>query len=242
MKYSIIIPIYNEENNIQQTIQKISTVLNKSKIIYEVIFVDDDSKDNSLKVFNRYRTKKTKFLVRKDKPRDLSKSVVYGFNRAKYDNFIVMDGDLQHSSIDLIKLLSCFKTNSHDIVMGSRNMVNHKKVNLNPLRFHISNLLNTITNFLFDLKLKDPMSGFFIIKKKIYLKSKKKLFLIGYKILLDIIVSHSTKLKIKEVYIDFKSRDKGFSKMRLKIFLQLIYFLIIKYLKLKLASKVKVNL
>ena len=86
-----------------------------------------------------------------------------------------------------------------------------------------------VTNRLFELDLKDPMSGFFIIKKKIFLNSKRKLFLRGYKILLDIILSSRKQLKIKEVFINFKSRDKGFSKMRLKILLQLIIFMIVKF-------------
>ena len=231
MKYSIIIPIYNEEKNIALTIKKISEVLNRYKIFYEIIFVDDDSRDNSFKIFNKHKTNKTKFLIRKKKPRDLSKSVAYGFSKAKYESLVVMDGDLQHSPNDLIKLIDQFNTKKYDIVMGSRNMINHKKVNLNPLRFYISNLLNLCTNYLFKLKIKDPMSGFFIIKKNIFLKSKKNLFLVGYKILLDVIISLPTIPKIKEVYINFKSRDKGFSKMRLKILLQLILFLIIKYFK-----------
>ena len=81
------------------------------------------------------------------------------------------------------------------------------------------------------------MSGFFIIKKKVFLQSKKKLLLMGYKILIDIILSTPKKLKIEEIIINFKMRNQGFSKMRFKILLQLILFLIIKYLKYEKIKK-----
>ena len=75
------------------------------------------------------------------------------------------------------------------------------------------------------------MSGFFLVKKEVYIKVKKKLILLGYKILIDIILSAKKNILIKEVKINFSVRDKGFSKMRLKILLQLIIFIFIKYFK-----------
>ena len=75
------------------------------------------------------------------------------------------------------------------------------------------------------------MSGFFLVKKEVYNKVKKKLILLGYKILIDIILSGRKEILIKEVKISFNVRDKGFSKMRLKILLQLFIFILIKYFK-----------
>ena len=84
---------------------------------------------------------------------------------------------------------------------------------------------------LFNKKILDPMSGFFILKKRVYKNTKKDLVLLGYKILIDILLSYNRKIVIKEVVIDFRVRDKGFSKMRLKILLQLILLIIFKYFK-----------
>ena len=75
------------------------------------------------------------------------------------------------------------------------------------------------------------MSGFFIVKKEIYKSVKNKLLLLGYKILIDIILSNNKKIIIKEVKINFNVRDKGFSKMRLKVLFQLFIFMIIKFFK-----------
>ena len=84
---------------------------------------------------------------------------------------------------------------------------------------------------MFNRKILDPMSGFFILKKRVYTNTKKDLVLLGYKILMDILLSSNRKIIIKEVVIGFRVRDKGFSKMRLKILLQLILLIILKYFK-----------
>ena len=229
MKYSIVIPVYKEEKNISKLINILNYTLKNARKKYEIIFIDDDSNDNSKKIFNKYKSKNNRFYIRKKKPRDLSKSVIYGFEKAKFNNLVVMDGDLQHRPKDLLKLMRIYEKKNDDIVFGSRKLINHKEANLNPLRFYASKLLNFFTNFIFRLKFKDPMSGFFIIKKKVYIKCNNKLFLVGYKILLDIIISSSKNIKIEEVFISFKSREKGFSKMRFKILLQLFSFLLFKF-------------
>ena len=230
MNYSIIVPIYKEEKNISKLIHKIKKEL-KGKIVYELIFVDDDSRDQSKNIFNKYSDKNFKFYIRKNKPRDLSKSVVYGFEKSKYNNLIVMDGDLQHNPRDILKFIKVFEKTNCDIVIGCRKLANYKKANLNPVRFIFSKSLNYVFNFIFNHKISDPMSGFFLIKKEVYNKVKTKLILLGYKILIDIILSTRKNILIKEVKINFSIRDKGFSKMRLKILLQLLVFIFIKYFK-----------
>lgn len=231
MNYSIIVPIYKEEKNIAKMISKVKSELNKKRINYELIFIDDNSLDNSKKIFKKNKNKNTRFFIRKDKPRDLSKSVVFGFKKSKYKNLIVMDGDLQHNPKDLIKLISKFKKTNCDIVIGSRKLIDYKKANLNPLRFIFSKMLNYIFNLIFERKMIDPMSGFFLIKKSVFKNAEKNLTLLGYKILIDIVLSSNKDLNIKEVIINFRIRDKGFSKMRLKILLQLILFIAIKFFK-----------
>ena len=230
MGYSIIIPIYKEEKNIAKMIRKVKYELN-NKVKYELVFIDDDSADNSEKIFNKNKNKNTKLYIRKKKPRDLSKSVAFGFEKSKYHNLIVMDGDLQHNPRDIIKLIKKYEKGNCDIVIGSRELKNAKDSNLNPIRFLFSKYLNQIFNFIFNRKILDPMSGFFILKKRVYTNTKKDLVLLGYKILIDILLSSNRKIIIKEVVIGFRVRDKGFSKMRLKILMQLILLIILKYFK-----------
>ena len=165
MGYSIIIPIYKEEKNIAKMIRKVKYELN-NKVKYELVFIDDDSADNSEKIFNKNKNKNTKLYIRKKKPRDLSKSVAFGFEKSKYHNLIVMDGDLQHNPRDIIKLIKKYEKSNCDIVIGSRELKNAKDSNLNPIRFLFSKYLNQIFNFIFNRKILDPMSGFFILKRE----------------------------------------------------------------------------
>ena len=109
--------ITNRQSNFlrhQNLVFSLTKVLKDKKNKYEIIFVDDDSKDGSADLFKKIKNKKIRFLIRKEKPRDLSKSVVYGFARSKYENLIVMDGDLQHHPSDLCKLMTKFQKNDCD--------------------------------------------------------------------------------------------------------------------------------
>ena len=96
-----------------------------------------------------------------------------------------------------------------------------KNKGLKFYRLIISIILIVIVNFLLGFRTSDPMSGFFIFKKKVYLKNKKFLLNNGYKILLDLIYSSKEKIKISDVDINFRSRSEGSSKINFKI----IYFL-----------------
>ena len=78
-------------------------------------------------------------------------------------------------------------------------------------------------------KTSDPMSGFFIFKKKIYKKDKKRLFNKGYKVLMDLLYLNDEKKRIFDVKINFDTRKKGKSKMNLKILLLLLYMILFKF-------------
>ncbi len=112
------------------------------------------------------------YISRKVKPGDLSKSCILGFNKSKYNNVLVMDGDLQHEPRDINNLYSFFLKKNCDIVVGSRNLFKKKNKGLKFYRLIISIILIVIVNFLLGFRTSDPMSGFFIFKKKVYLKNK----------------------------------------------------------------------
>ena len=77
MKFSIVIPTYKEKKNLPKLIISLTKALKNQKINYEIIFIDDESNDGSYEVYNKNKTSKTRFIIRKEKPRDLSKSVVF---------------------------------------------------------------------------------------------------------------------------------------------------------------------
>ena len=230
MKFSIIIPIFNEKNNILPLSSKIFSNLKKYK--YEVIFVDDSSNDGSEKILSKLNKKYKNFKVifRKNKPRDLAKSCCEGFVKSKFNNLIVMDGDLQHNPNYIPKMLYVYKKNNCDIVVGARDLIYKRVKSLSFFRQSASFIIIKFFEIFFGKKTIDPMSGFFLFKKKIYIKNKKKLFLKGFKILADLIYSEKN-LIIKDVIIKFDYRKKGKSKLNFYILFILFQFFLFKIIK-----------
>ena len=95
---------------------------------------------------------------------------------------------------------------------------------LSLIRVFFSKLLIFVLKFISGKNYIDPMSGFFIFKKKIYFKNKKKFYGKGYKILADFIYNIPD-IKVSEIIIKFRGRKKGNSKMSLKIVVLLLIFI-----------------
>ena len=226
MLVSIVIPTYNEKKNIEFLIKKISKVL--KKFIFEIIVVDDNSKDGTINILRKIKSKNKKFnyFIRKKVDRDLSKSVIFGISKTRYKNIVIMDGDLQHNPKYLPKIFQIFLKQDLDFLVCCRSF--EKRYGLSLIRYYSSKLLITLINFLLGKKVSDPMSGFFIFKKKIFIKNQFKLFRRGYKILLDLLYSDTSIKKIYDVEIKFATRKKGKSKMSTKILFLLINMILFK--------------
>ena len=229
---SIVIPILNEEKNLIKLIKEIKKVKEEININkFELILVDDNSTDNSHEVLKNLQHKNSflRYFIRR-KNRDLSQSCFVGFNKSLYENIIVMDGDLQHPPRYIKKLLKLYFYNKADIVIGSRNLLKKRGPGLSFFRYLSSIFIIKTINFFLDNKTSDPLSGFFVFKRKLYVKNKKKLFGRGYKILADLIYSTQQSLKILDCEIYFDSRKSGKSKMNLLVLLQLLIFILKNFL------------
>ena len=228
IKISIVIPVYKEFNNIEKLSLKIQKYLKNN--IYEVIFVDDFSNDGSKELLKKINKKYKNFnYIIRQKNRDLSQSCFEGIEKAKYDYIQIMDGDLQHNPKYIKNLIETLKINNSDLVIGGRNLINGNNPGLGFVR-RISSILIIFTFYLFGKKTIDPMSGFFLFKKRIYLQNKKYLFGKGYKILADILFNSRSKIKINDYIIVFDRRFKDKSKMNFKTLFNLmkLYFFILK--------------
>ena len=147
-----------------------------------------------------------------------------------------MDGDLQHNPKYIEVMVDFFSSDKYDFIIGARNLLNKRVKSLNILRQFSSIFLIKILHILLGNTSIDPMSGFFLFKKKIYKENKNKLFLSGFKILADLIYSRSN-YKIKDIEIKFDYRIKGKSKLNIKILLILIKFIFIRYLQRMIIIK-----
>ncbi len=226
MKFSIVIPVFNESKNLPILIKQIFKNL-RSKT-FELIIVDDNSTDGTKYIMKKFKKRNMKYYIRK-KNRDLTKSCILGFRKSKYDNILVMDGDLQHRPVDILKLLKVYEKKKADFVIGTRKLFEKKEHNLGLIRLSASRILILIVNIFLGRKTSDPMSGFFFFKKKIFINNRNKLFNKGYKILMDLIYIDNKKRLIIDVDINFDTRKKGVSKMNFKVLLYLINMIFYKF-------------
>jgi dolichol-phosphate mannosyltransferase len=227
---SIIIPILNEEKNIKKLNALI--YLNLKSIKFEIIFVDDNSSDNSKNILKKIckQFKYTSYIIRKNKIKDLSQSCFAGIIKSKYKNILIMDGDLQHHPKYIIKMLKIFYKKKLDIIIGARNF-NKKNNEISIIRNTASIILKKVISIFLGSKTSDPMSGFFIFKKEIYYKNKIRLFGKGYKILCDFLYSSKKNLILEDYFIHLNSRKEGYSKMNFNVLWNIILFTIFKFYK-----------
>lgn len=215
---SIIIPTLNESLNLEILVSKINQYLKNN--IYEIIIIDDNSADGTKEVLLKLKKKKRnlRFYIRRKKP-DLSQSCILGFKKSKFDNIIVMDGDLQHDPKYLPRMINMFFLRNNDFLIATRNF---KKQLIDQPRFILSFILVKIINILLGYRTSDPMSGFFIFKKSIYLRNKSRIYGFGFKILLDLLYAKRDLLLIKNFPFKFNNRKYHKSKMNIKILYVLV--------------------
>ena len=120
MKISIVIPIYNEEENIPKLYEELKDVLERLPQDYEIIFVDDGSTDKSYEILKELASKDGKVKVIRFRRNYGQTAAMYaGFQHAEGDVVITMDGDLQNDPRDIPKLLEKIEE-GYDIVSGWR--------------------------------------------------------------------------------------------------------------------------
>ena len=141
-----------------------------------------------------------------------------------------MDGDLQHNPKYLPKIIRVFFEKKIDLLVCVRNF--KKRSGLSIIRYFASLSLIFFINIFLGRRVSDPMSGFFIFKKKIYISNKKNIYGKGFKLLFDLIYFSKRSLKIKEYMIIFSKRKNNKSKMNLKvichIFVAIFYNMLMK--------------
>ena len=222
-KFSIILPVLNEEKNIEKLIFLISKYL--KGYIFEIIFIDDNSSDKTREVIQKYISKKIKYILRKSN-HDLTLSCFLGIQKSKYKNIIIMDSDLQHDPKYLPKIVNLYFLKKLDFVVAVRNF--NEDQELGAIRRFSSIFLSYIFNYFLGYRVSDPMSGFFMFKKSIYYKYRHHLFGKGWKILADLIYNKE-KFLIKELRIKFLRRSENKSKMNLKVLINVIRLFLFKY-------------
>ncbi|MGB3861714.1 MAG: glycosyltransferase family 2 protein [Candidatus Aminicenantaceae bacterium] len=160
LQISIVVPFYNEEDNIEELYDQLTRVLKGLGVSYELIFIDDGSTDRShdilIKVFESDKTVK---VIRLRKNFGQTAALQAGFDHAKGEVIITMDGDLQHDPEDIPKLLAPLEQ-GFDIVSGWRK---ERKDNFLLRRFP-SWVANRIMRLLSGVKIHDFGTTFKVYK------------------------------------------------------------------------------
>jgi dolichol-phosphate mannosyltransferase len=125
----------------------------------------------------------------------------------------VIDGDLQHDETVLTAMLDALKTGDDDIIIGSRYTFGGEVGEWDPARLHMSRFATAVSRLIVGADLKDPMSGFFMIRRDAFTAAVRSLSVIGFKILLDLFASSPRPLRFKELPYRFRTRRGGKSKL-----------------------------
>ncbi|MFH1182161.1 MAG: polyprenol monophosphomannose synthase [Candidatus Woesearchaeota archaeon] len=207
---SLIVPTYNERENIKLLIPQIFASCKKIGAKIEVVIVDDNSPDGTAKAARTFGKKYNVRVIVRNKKIDLASAVKTGFSEAKGDILGVMDADMSHPPEVLPLLIRPILENKADLTIGSR----HAKgggVEVWPLSRKLMSKAATLLAYPLT-GIKDPMSGLFFTRRRVI--EGVKLETRGYKILLEIIVKGRYSKAI-EVPYTFRNRTVGKSKIGL---------------------------
>lgn len=178
---SVILPTYNEKDNIIHLIDSIIKVFNEiSNTTYEIIIVDDSSPDGTSEEVNKYGNRDGIIkLITRSKERGLASAIKVGINNSKGDYIIIMDTDLSHPPRFIKKLVDVIKESDADAVIASR-YIKGGKMYSKKYKYILSKLMNLIIGIILNLKIKDLTGGFFIIKKSLLENISLEKVFIGY--------------------------------------------------------------
>ena len=216
---SIIIPTYNESQNILNILKSIGDIIPKNTIT-QAIVVDDNSPDGTGKIVEDYLKNVKKIagytidIIHRTTKNGLSSAIVSGIQRATGDTIVIMDSDLSHPPQIIPKMIETLKKYQCDMVIASRYITGGKINGWNKKRKLLSKVATIIAKKGLGVKTNDPMSGFFAFRKGIL--KELNFDAIGYKILLEILVKKRG-LVVKEIPYTFQNRTLGTSKLDISI-------------------------
>ena len=220
---SIIIPTFNEAENLPLLIPRIASVLSGTGWLWEAIVVDDNSADGTRESLETLaaRFPQLRHIIRKT-DRGLSSAVLAGSQMARNDFIVVMDADLSHPAEAIPSLIEPLLRRGAgspgdraDFAIGSRYVDGGKMEEWSWLRSLNSRGATLLAKPLVG-SIHDPMAGFFAFRRE-SLRHADPLNPIGYKIGLELLAKmHIAPDRVAEVPITFRSRLHGQSKLTLK--------------------------
>jgi len=231
----VIIPTYNEKENIESIIRKVFSL----SMEFHVLIVEDNSPDGTAKIVHRLMEEfKDKLFIEERKGKlGLGTAYIHGFKWAlerQYNYVFEMDADFSHNPEDLIRLYKASSEDKADVVVGSRYVTGVNVVNWPMGRVMMSYYASKYVRMITRMKIKDTTAGFMCYTRKVLERMQlDKIRFTGYAFQIEMKYT-AVKLgfTVKEVPIIFTDRTLGESKMSGGIFKEAIFGVI----KLRLSS------
>jgi dolichol-phosphate mannosyltransferase len=217
MKITIVSPTYNEAENVSRLAEEVDAAL--SGVDYELLIADDDSPDRTWAVAQELATANPHIRVlRRTADRGLSSAVIAGILSSSAEYVAVIDADLQHNPAILPRMIAALDAGA-EVVVGSRYVEGGGTGTWNAVRRFQSWVATKLAESFLGVGLKDPMSGYFILRRSDFNRIEKQLDSGGFKILLEIIARLAPS-RLEEVPYTFRTRVAGQSKLSSKVVLQ----------------------
>lgn len=208
---SIIIPILNERENLPELYEKLTETLTGLNLAYEIIFIDDGSTDGSAELCrSMVQSDACVTLVELRRRFGKATALQVGFQTAKGDIIITMDGDLQDDPAEISRFLEALESGV-DLVSG------WKKMRHDPLTKTLpSKLFNQVTSIMTGIKLQDFNCGFKAYRREVV----ESLDLYGELHRYIPVLAHANGFRIGEIAVNHRPRNYGQSKYSFERFLR----------------------
>ena len=225
---SVVIPTFNEVNNIEKAIAEISAAL--ERVNWEIIVVDDDSPDGTAERAKQISRRDPRVrCLRRVRRRGLAGACIEGMLSSSAPYLAVMDADLQHDASLLPSMLASLRSGEVDLAIGSRHVAGGSAdEGFSTRRAVISRWSTWVARAALRTNVQDLMSGYFAIRRDRFDTIAPRLATSGFKILADIIATSEMPLRSVELGYTFRLRTADESKLGPQVALDFVALLVAK--------------
>ena len=162
MQLSVVIPVFNEANNIETILKRVKA----TKLASEIVVVDDGSQDGTRDILKKLNGKNRVRVILHEKNQGKGAAVCTGIQAATGDVILIQDADLEYSPVDYPALLQPILDGIADVVYGSRFLGGPRRA---TMFWHMiaNQLLTFMTNILYDTILSDMETGYKVFRRKV---------------------------------------------------------------------------
>jgi glycosyltransferase involved in cell wall biosynthesis len=201
MKLSVIIPVFNEVENIEEILKRVKA----TKKADEIVVVDDGSQDGTRDILKKLDGKENVRVILHEKNQGKGAAVRTGMDAAQGEILLIQDADLEYDPRDYATLLQPLDEGIADVVYGSRFLGGPRRV---AMYWHMvaNKLLTFMTNILYNTILSDMETGYKVFRRKVVegMKLRSKRFDFEPEFTAKVLKRH---YRIYEVPISFNPRD-----------------------------------